>query len=236
MHQITPVQVVQRRGELHGERRGLLHVQPAEPANDRRQARAFRQLEHQERTVALSLGIEQTDDHGMVERGEDLGFPAKTAERRGVVHVPRPQHLDHHDVAEPLVEGHVGLVATPSSEQPQGVQPLGDLVALGEPPTVVGLLASVVVWLRVGHWDSSGLLVGTSTRPGAPFDSGPHADLVSACRSWSGRWCRSGSSLACPCQDRPSSGLGSDLHGCGRGHERRRSCGCSCRPCCLPHS
>ena len=126
MHDALAGEVVQDGAEVQRQRQQLLEV-GAVAADQRRQARAFDELEHEMRAHGVELGAEAAHEVGMREPAQHAPLAAHALERGRLE--AGPQHLGDDERAQVLAVGDVGLVAVAAAEQPQGAQAGGDLLA-----------------------------------------------------------------------------------------------------------
>ena len=225
VHEPGPVHRVDRRGDLHPQRRGLLDVERPEPSQIGRQSRPLGELQDQERTIAIEVGPERPDQHRMLHPFEGVGLASEPPQCCPIVCLIGSEHLDDHAVVKPIVEREVGLVTLTAPEQGQRMQTGGDLVARLEAPSLfVGPFAHRRTVLSCRR---SSQKRGRGAEAPRPWG----VDPVSGCRSWTGRSCGASTSRACSCRARPWCGPWSGRRGYGRGSSTPSCDGCSCGRC-----
>ena len=124
-------EVVQDRAQVQRERQQLLEVH-AVAAHQRRQPRALDVLEHEVRPLAAELRAVGAQEHRVGERSQHRRLAPQGVE---VADVVGSQDLDHHERAQVVGPGEVGLVAAAAAEQADRAQAGSDLVAFGEVPS-----------------------------------------------------------------------------------------------------
>ncbi len=101
------VGVVERLRDLPAHVRGLGRAQATAGVEQRPQAAALEQLQHEERHPLVLAPVVHRDDVGVVQRRRVLGLAAEPPEEPGVLGETAVEHLDGHAAAQPHVVGHV---------------------------------------------------------------------------------------------------------------------------------
>jgi hypothetical protein len=126
-HAAVAVGEAERGGDVGGDLRGAVGVEPALVRDQLGQALALDVL-HDDEVRAVGLApVVDADDVGVVQRRGRLGLAPEPLDEAGVGGQRREQHLDRHGPVEHLVTGQVDLGHAAAPEPPvQLVTPVED--------------------------------------------------------------------------------------------------------------